>query len=210
MTTLFELVLSWKAILLVLVVFGFAPGAVLRLIVHAFPVGDDRRDELLAELHVVPWQERPLWVASQLEVALFEGLWGRYIWALTGRIIFRWHLTSGVERNRLHPDTFDIPTFEDKAVIEPGDVVKAMFEMKKPERWGERMWVDVMKVKRRHIVGRLSNQPIGIPRLCFGDKVKVRFDHIIDIDWHDSPQLLCDACAIEPSPTSEATTEDRP
>ena len=192
MTTLIELVLSWRALLLVLLVFGFAPGAVLRLIVHAFPPGDERRDELLAELHVVPWQERPLWVASQLEVALFEGLCGRFVWALTGRLIYRWHLTSGVEQNRRYPDTFDIPTLDDKAVIEPGDMVKAIFEMRRPERWGERMWVEVVKVKRGHIMGHLHNQPVGIPRLDFGDKIKVRFDHIIDIDWHDSPQALCD------------------
>ena len=201
MRTFLDLVLSWQAFLLVLLVFGFAPGAVLRLIVHAFPAGDLRRHELLAELHVVPWAERPLWVAAQLEVALFEGLWGRMVWAATGRVIHRWHLSSGVECNRLYPDTFDIPSDADKAAIEPGDLVKAMFEMN--DGWGERMWVDVVKVKRRRIVGTLRNEPIGIPRLGFGDKVKVKFDHIIDITQPDADEHLslggtlpvCDACA---------------
>jgi phosphatidylserine/phosphatidylglycerophosphate/cardiolipin synthase-like enzyme len=58
-------------------VFGFAPGAVLRVIVLAFRRDDPRRTELLAELPNVPRIERPFWVCEQLEVALFEGLVGR-------------------------------------------------------------------------------------------------------------------------------------
>jgi hypothetical protein len=50
---------------------------VLRVIVLAFRRDDPRRRELLAELHAVPRIERPLWVAEQLEVAVFEGLWPR-------------------------------------------------------------------------------------------------------------------------------------
>jgi len=58
---------------MVLGVFGVAPGFCLRLIVMAFPRGHDRRKELLAEFYEVPYAKRPLWVASQLEVAVFEG-----------------------------------------------------------------------------------------------------------------------------------------
>jgi hypothetical protein len=49
-----------------------------------------------------------------------------------------------------------------KADIEPGDTVKAMFEMKD---WGERMWLEVVKIKRRQLVCKLSNHPVAIPRL---------------------------------------------
>ncbi len=49
--------------------------------------------------------------------------------------------------------------------------------------WGERMWVEIVAVKRRHIVGVLRNRPIGIPRLDWGDRVKFNRDHIIDILW---------------------------
>ena len=65
-------IMSWKTFLVALLVFGFAPGAVLRLIVLAFDRNDPRRDELLAELHAVPRWERPFWVFEQLEVALAE------------------------------------------------------------------------------------------------------------------------------------------
>jgi hypothetical protein len=70
-------VIAWPTVLIPLVVFGFAPGAVLRMIVLAFRRDDPRRTELLAELPHVPRIERPFWVCEQLEVALFEGLLGR-------------------------------------------------------------------------------------------------------------------------------------
>jgi hypothetical protein len=74
MAELLAAVTSWPGLVLVLVVFGFAPRFCLRLIVLAYPSSDPRRTELIAELYAVPRIERPLWVAEQLEVALFEGL----------------------------------------------------------------------------------------------------------------------------------------
>jgi hypothetical protein len=103
-------VLSWPTLGLALLIWGFAPGALLRLIVLAFHRDDPRRRELLAELYAVPRVERPFWVAEQLEVALVEGLGERLVWAATGRIIHRWHLASGVRRNREHPRTVYIPS----------------------------------------------------------------------------------------------------
>jgi hypothetical protein len=74
MAELLKAVASWPGLLLVVVVFGFAPGFCLRLIVLAYPRNDHRRAELIAELYIVPGIQRPLWVVEQLEVALFEGL----------------------------------------------------------------------------------------------------------------------------------------
>lgn len=76
-TALLDRVISWPALAVALLLFGFAPGAVLRLIVLMFPRSDPRRIELRAELYVVPRIERPFWVVEQLEVALFEGIRGR-------------------------------------------------------------------------------------------------------------------------------------
>jgi Uncharacterized protein conserved in bacteria (DUF2314) len=180
-------VLSWPAFVVALIVFGFAPGAVLRLVVLAFPRDDPRRYELLAELHAVPRMERPFWVLEQFEVALFEGIGGRIQWAATGRIIWRWHLGNGVERNRLYPDTFEIPSEATRRSIGPGDCVKLMFEMRTGP--GERMWVDVVKVGRRNLAGTLRNTPAFIPRLEPGDKIKFRREHIIGIAWPDDDLL---------------------
>jgi hypothetical protein len=74
MTELLHVVASWPSLFLVVIVFGFAPGFCLRLIALAYPRSDPRRKELTAELYAVPRIQRPLWVAEQLEVALFEGL----------------------------------------------------------------------------------------------------------------------------------------
>jgi len=61
------------AFLTALLVFGFAPGFVLRLIVKLYPKDDPRRRELVAELYALPRLMRPIWVAEQIETAMFEG-----------------------------------------------------------------------------------------------------------------------------------------
>ncbi|MGH2843465.1 MAG: hypothetical protein ACRDKL_07770, partial [Solirubrobacteraceae bacterium] len=50
--------------------------------VLAYPRTDPRRAELIAELYAVTRIQRPLWVAEQLEVALFEGLGNRLAQAI--------------------------------------------------------------------------------------------------------------------------------
>jgi hypothetical protein len=196
---LHDVIVSWPTFLTALLVFGFAPGALLRLIVLAFHRDDPRRCEMLAELHRVPRWERPFWVVEQLEVALFEGIWERVLWAGAGRVYDRWHLASGVKRNHEHPQTFWIPDEQAKRAIEPGVFVKLMFDtfdLWGRRNWGEGMWVEVVAIRRRHIVGVLRNQPIGIPRLDWGDQVKFKLDHIIDI--------CCGADALsEPAGDSE-------
>jgi hypothetical protein len=70
--------LAWPTLGVALLVFGFAPGPVLRLILLFYRRGNPRRQELLGELYAVPRIDRPFWVAEQLEVALFEGLRDRF------------------------------------------------------------------------------------------------------------------------------------
>src|SRR5215207_7099556 len=65
---------AWQLLPVAVVIFGFAPALVLRVILLAFHPKNPRRRELLAELRAVPRWERPFWVAEQLEVALVEGL----------------------------------------------------------------------------------------------------------------------------------------
>jgi hypothetical protein len=69
---------SWQTLLMVLVVFGFAPGFVLRLLVRIYPKSDPRRTELIAELHALGWIERPLFVVEQMETVLSEGVPHRF------------------------------------------------------------------------------------------------------------------------------------
>jgi hypothetical protein len=69
--------LAWPTLGIAVLVFGFAPGIAIRLIVLCYPRGNPRRRELIGELYAVPRIERPFWVAEQLEAALFEGLRSR-------------------------------------------------------------------------------------------------------------------------------------
>ncbi|MFE3003194.1 hypothetical protein ACFXG4_50705 [Nocardia sp. NPDC059246] len=73
MIELLDAIASWPTFAAVVGVFGFAPGFVLRLIVQLYPKESPRRRELVAELYAVPRLMRPLFVAEQMETALFEG-----------------------------------------------------------------------------------------------------------------------------------------
>jgi hypothetical protein len=70
-------IIAWPTLGCALLVWGFAPGALLRLIVLLYGRDHPQRRELPGELYGVPRIERPFWVAEQLEAALFEGLGGR-------------------------------------------------------------------------------------------------------------------------------------
>jgi hypothetical protein len=51
---------SWPTLLIAVVVYGFAPGFLLRLIVLAYPAGHPRRRELIAQLYDVERIKRPI------------------------------------------------------------------------------------------------------------------------------------------------------
>jgi hypothetical protein len=193
-------IVSWETFLISLLVFGFAPGTVLRLIVLAFHRDDPRRSEMLAELHRVPRLERPYWVFEQLEVALFEGIWERLLWAGAGRIYDRWHLDPAIRYDEQHSAGYPISDEELEEAIERGMLVKLSFSTSdvwgRPNWGGEAMWVHVVAVTRRHFVGVLGNQPITIPRLDMGDTVKFKGRHIIDVIRDDDDlQKYMDAWA---------------
>jgi len=95
-------VISWPTLIIALLVFGFAPGALLRIIVLAYPRNDSRRRELRGELSNVPRLERLLWVAEQMELAVFEGLGGRI-----GKALHRYRIRQRIaERLRAERDDF--------------------------------------------------------------------------------------------------------
>ena len=191
MAELLEAVASWRTLIAVLLIYGIAPGIALRIVVLAFHREDPRRAEMLAELRAVPRPIRPLWVAEQLEVALFEGLWERLTWWADRKIIHRFHLESGVEWNREHPDTFWIPSESEKDAVRPGMLVRLMWNVRGFP--GERMWVHVTRVKGDRIEGRLWNYPVFVG-LYSGDRVRFKREHIIDISYNHSVTNECEFC----------------
>ena len=195
-----QTVISWPTFAVVLLVFGLAPGALLRVIVLAYPRDDPRRRERVAELYVVPRILRPLFVAEQLELAISEGLFPRLISAWTRGRSDRWHLESGVELNREHPATFWIPSQTQKAGIRLGLVVQLAFSTE--DGWGERMWVEVDAISDDVMVGRLLNEPVGIGGLYRGQCVGFTSEHVIDID---DPEDAAGRCIDNTDPRGERT-----
>lgn len=173
------------ALFLAMLIFGFAPGIFLAAIVRLIP-DIDRRKELQAELYVIPYWKRPLWVAEQFEVALRTGLpvhlewfWGRYVW-------HRSSVTCGLDRHLASPETFEIPDSKDKDLVRPGDFVKLMWEVERSP--GERMWVKVISRNGNRLVGTLENYAI-CAYLKAGERIKFDIDDIIDLDFCDSEEI---------------------
>lgn len=171
------------AFLISLVIFGFAPGMVLALIVRMIP-DPERRRELQAELYEVPRWEQPYWVAQQLEVAIRIGLfpevswyWGKHVW-------HRAKVESGLERHRQYPESFEVPSDEEKARLIPGDRVKLMWHVKRMRASGERMWVTITERDGDRLVGTLDNWAMFV-YLRPDETVKFHIDDIIDHIYED-------------------------
>lgn len=166
-----------------LLIFGFAPGIVLSLIVRLLAKDDPRRDELQAELYAVARWERPFWVFEQFEVALRQGLFPEVSWWFEfwgGRLVWRRaKLESGLDRHQSHPDTFWVPDTNEKALLRPGDQVKLMWTVKRGPAGGERMWVTVTHRDGDKLVGTLDNYAV-IVYLRPDETIEFHIDDIID------------------------------
>lgn len=188
-----QTLLTWPLALVALGVFGFFPGLFARLIALSFRKGDPRRKELIAEVYAVPRWERPFWVAEQLERALSEGAWERIYDAADGRIFNRYALDDGLAIHAESPDTFWVPSDEEVATLQPGDVVRLIWGARGMTHGlygcrGERMWVKITKIDGGKFEGTLSNSPAVWNHLHYGDKVKFARKHIIDFDYRDDEE----------------------
>jgi hypothetical protein len=95
---LLDSLVSLPTLLLAIVVYGFAPGFLLRLLVLVYERDDPRRAELIAELYNVPRFKRPFWVAEQIETAIFDACgWSSRRWAAAAWSA-RWRTTRSTSR----------------------------------------------------------------------------------------------------------------
>jgi hypothetical protein len=65
---------DWRHAAPTAVVFVLAPSLLIRLVIRAWPRGDPRRPELLAEFAAIPVPKRLMWVLGVFELAWQEGL----------------------------------------------------------------------------------------------------------------------------------------
>lgn len=94
-----------------------------------------------------------------------------------------YELTDGQEMNRMHPDTFEVPSNSDLASLRVGDFIKLGFEH--GDDPGERMWVEITHIPTASVTGgirgRLANQPVVHIHLARDMAVTFQLRHVLAI-----------------------------
>lgn len=91
------------------------------------------------------------------------------------------HLLDAVQRNRLYPNTFCIPSAENIANIEVGDYAKIGIHLNVDAAPSvERIWVQINTINENVFTGTLANNPV-MHKGLFGDVVEFEDRHILDI-----------------------------
>jgi hypothetical protein len=111
-----------------------------------------------------------------------------------GDIRVFWELESGEERNREHPDTFEIPPRERRERLSVGEAAQLMFRIRieeadDPEKvlddGTERMWVIVVGRRKESYLGLLDSQPMVLAPesgiLDVGTALEFLPEHVINI-----------------------------
>jgi len=94
----------------------------------------------------------------------------------------KYTLDSGVDAHAEAPETFHIPSANDRGSLGRGDFAKLIFRFSDGEReFVERMWVRVEAVGPEGYVGILDNNPCGTVEVGAGSRVKFTSEHIIQI-----------------------------
>lgn len=100
-----------------------------------------------------------------------------------------YRLGDGEALNRQHPDTFHIPSRDERENLKPGDLAKLLFEVVDPAPGSitaERMWVQVTEVAADGYVGFLDNDPQVLTSMRPGSRIEFRAHHVI-ATWDDGP-----------------------
>lgn len=105
-----------------------------------------------------------------------------------------WQLLNGEEAHLENPDTFWIPTLEDRKSLKVGDAAKLAIEIECEKEDGsivierERGYVIVSNIINDKYIGILDFQPVCIDKdtedvyLGFGVEIPFSHEHVIDID----------------------------
>lgn len=113
-----------------------------------------------------------------------------------------WELEDVEKTAQNNPDTFFIPSREERNSKKKGDLVRLHFLLEDPregEPRAERMWVEILRAKTilGKYIGTLTNQPAFITGLSVGDEVGFYPKHIAqtmmkkdDPRWIDSVEKM--------------------
>lgn len=97
-----------------------------------------------------------------------------------------WELLNAIEEHHKAPQTFDIPSEEERFGLRTGQMVKLLFavllpEFDKPTIQVERMWVTITALHNCVFQGRLESLPALTDRLHPGDIVFFTPDHVATV-----------------------------
>jgi hypothetical protein len=92
-------------------------------------------------------------------------------------IVHEFDFVDGEKMNRLHPDTFEIPSQIERYGVQPGNFVKVIFE-------ADRFWVEVVEVqkveKEKTYIGFVDNALMN-DKVNYQSLVVIKPKHIISI-----------------------------
>jgi hypothetical protein len=118
-------------------------------------------------------------------------LFQHHFYASSVLITDYWQLRSAEESHTKNPDTFWIPTLEERQSLQRGQAARLIFDIEvadegKAKTVGERMWVIVTEKIGEDYIGVLDNQPACMSfedgfYLRFGAEVPFSVQHVIDI-----------------------------
>lgn len=99
-----------------------------------------------------------------------------------------YRIADGEVRQAAAPRAFFIPSRSEREGLQPGDLVKLLFELVDPQPddpGAERMWVEVLGARDGLYVGALTNTPRAITTISVGDRVDFGPEHVIGTleDW---------------------------
>lgn len=113
---------------------------------------------------------------NQIEGVLLEG----FVQIQNADSTICYWLVNGEQMALLHPDTFEIPSRQERENMLPETNVKLEFRIKIGESiFAERMWVIVEKNMGDHYIGTLNNIPTSTNMLRVGDEVIFKPQHIL-------------------------------
>lgn len=76
--------------------------------------------------------------------------------------------------------SFELPSREELFNIKPNDYVKLIFGLDE-NNGKERMWVKITSIKGTYGYGKLTNEPVFITTLSYGDRIKFHLGDVIAI-----------------------------
>lgn len=103
-----------------------------------------------------------------------------------------WELRSAEQNHAVHPDTFWIPSIDERKNLQVGQAAKLIFDIESEDQegnihvQGERMWVIVSEIINDEYIGILASKPTSFDPadevyLCYGVEIPFKPEHVIDI-----------------------------